>query len=366
MKRDTELLVLDTWVEEDEFWTTTARFASAGVYEYPKYEFADMPGIEKIIGDTVRVFRPESVVFDAAAMASYERVPITTEHEKGKVTRSNAKGIVIGAAGYPVERVGDKLAVPVTVYDGSVIMDAKTKRRNQLSAGYSATFEYNPGSDPKYGDYHVVMTSWKGNHITVTTKARGGTELTIGDKMSDEVKKVERQHDGVTYVFDSQSAQVFDRVSATAEALRAENDELRSKLEETKKNILDSAAIDKLVDERAEEKATVLDSARKINPDGDFRGTTKQIIMDSVIFAYPKMDLTNRSEDYVRCLFDTAAEHVVTDSSDSSDDIDNNGEPKRAFKRKDKEVHDSKSHMTVDQARDYFIKNLSGRNKEVK
>lgn len=366
MKRDTDNIVLDAWIDNGDFWTTKARFASVGVYEYPKYLFSDVPGVEKVIGDTVKVFRPENVVFDAAAMASFERKPITVEHQDGLVTRANARGVVVGSVGYPVVREGNTLVAPVTVYDGSVIMDAKTKRRNQLSAGYKAKFEYAPGKDNTHGEYHVVMKSWEGNHITVTTKARGGTELTIGDKMSDEAKKVERQHDGVTYVFDSQSAQVFDRVSATAEALKAENDELRSKLEATKKKVLDSAAIDKLVDERAEEKATVLDSARKINPDGEFRGTTKQIIMDSVTFAYPKMDLTNKSEDYVRCLFDTAAEHAVTDSSDSSDDIDNNGEPKRAFTRKDKEVHDSESHMTVAQARDYFIKNLSGRNKEVK
>lgn len=303
-----EKLLFDSLSGSDTstFWTTKARFARAGVQTYPKSECVGWPGIENVEGDTVRVLRPESVVFDADAMKSFENSPMTVEHESGMVDGGNAKGIIVGAASYPVEREGDALVVPVTIYDADAIVNAKTGKRRQLSAGYDLDAEYKPGTDEKYGAYDFVMTKWTGNHITITEAGKAGPEFYLGDKMSDENKAakpaglVTRSIDGVDYQFSEQSAQVFDRILGERDAAKAESENL-------KKQIL----TDSDIEARVRDRAAIMDSARKLNKDAKFDDkSVEQIVLDAVTVKYAGMDLDGKSSDYVRALFDSAVASV--------------------------------------------------------
>ena len=348
------------------FWETKARFARPGIQLYPKHELSGLPGLDNISGDTVRVLRPENVVFDKEAMQSFQNKPITVEHENGLVTPYNAKGTVIGAATYPVVIEDNMLVVPVIVYDGRAISDAKTKRRYELSAGYEGSFKYSPGRDEKYGEYDVVMDGWKGNHITITEQGKAGENFYIGDKtMGEKNNEVRREYKGVSFTFEPQSAQVFDSVCAERDALKDRVKELKGRLDETKKNVMDKESIDKMVNERA----LVLDSVAKIskdikttNNDGSMR-SSEEIVLDATKASYPNIVLDGKSFEYVRALFDAKVVEVNDDDNDDDDnDDDDNDDSGDDVKRGafTTDVKD-KSDDVYEKARAEFIEKGTGR-----
>jgi len=353
---------------EQGFWTTKARFARPGIQTYHKSELFGLPGLDNVVGDYVRVIRPENVVFDKTAMESFENVPITIEHENGIVDGDNAKGTVIGAASYPVERAGDTLVVPVTVYDGQAIRDAKTKKRFQLSAGYNADFRYSPGVDKKYGEYDVIMDSWAGNHITITKFSKAGRDFFIGDKsMNEKLKTVKREHKGVSFEFTEQSAQVFDSVCAERDAFKERIKELKGKLDESKKNVMDTDKIENMVNERAVLLNNVAKVAPKVETVDDERKprSSKAIITDAVKVICPKIDISKKSDDYVKALFDAKiAEVNDTDDgySDNDGNADSDGDTVEKTKKRAMKTSVKDSESPSDKARREFIEKRSGRN----
>lgn len=362
MTRILEKTTFDSGSFSDQgFWTTKARFARPGIQAYLKTELSGLPGLDSIPGDRVRVLRPEEVVFDKEAMKSFENVPITVEHENGIVNGDNAKGTVIGAASYPVERVGDMLVVPATVYDGKAMHDAKLKRRYQLSAGYDAEFRYAPGVDEKHGEYDAIMDSWRGNHITITKLGKAGKEFFIGDKsMSEKIATVNREHKGVNFEFTTQSAQVFDTVCAERDAFKERIKELKNKLDETKKSVMDAKKIESMVNERADILYNVIKVAPNVQTTDD-KGeprSTESIITDAVKEIHPNISINGKSNDYVKALFDSKLVEVAdNEDKESIVDDEEKKEPKRAMKTgiKDNESLSEKARRT-------FIEKNSGRN----
>jgi hypothetical protein len=342
------------------FWHTKARFARPGIQEYNITELSGLPGIENHSGDTVKVLRPKDVVFNAASMASFERKPITVEHEGGEVTPDTAKGVMVGATSYPVEREGDMLVVPVSVYDVNARNEAEKKERYQLSAGYDGTFEYNPGVDETYGEYDVIMSDWIGNHITITRQGKAGEGFYIGDKKMDQKvngELVKRKVSGVEYDFTPQSAQVFDSVLADRDAFRERCKELKGKLDKAEKSVLDAKQIEQLAIERSD----VISGVKSLLPkfsftteDGNAK-TTQQIVQDAVKELYPNKEISKDTpEGYVRGLLDSKIDFATEDTEEQSEDGDDADEPVVAVN-----VNDSKS--VYQTARQKFIEENSGR-----
>jgi len=292
MKPQNEKFAFDAQNELDQngFWTTKARFARPGIQVYTREEFADWPDANKIEGYYARVLRPESVVFDAEAMKSFENLPLSIEHSSGFVTPDNAKQTVVGAAGSPVTREGDTLTVPITIYDRDAIAGARSGERRELSAGYFLDVEYAPGIDDKYGVYDYVLKSWKGNHITLTRAGKAGPEFYAGDKkMTDKEKGIVeklmliRAYDGVEYAFDATSAQVFDKVLGERDAARAE-------LKTAKDAILTDEQIDARVTARVE--------VAKIFPALDTKGKSMEYLgaLLDAAKALPKVEVPETKE----------------------------------------------------------------------
>lgn len=303
------------YVDDSGFWHTVARFARAGIQTYSAGElvrggatqFSDLPPTEP-----VRVLRPESAVFDAESMRTFEHLPLTVEHEGGAVTPENAKGTTVGASKAPVVRDNeDRLSVPVVIYDSATIKDAQSKERNQLSAGSRIDIERGGGADDKFGEYDAVITSIRGNHISVVRSGKAGPEFTLGDskKMSET-----RTHRGIAVSFDSQGAQAYDAIVADLETVTKKLEEANAALEkmtterdqlQAKVDVADSAApdLDALVAERAE----VLDAVRKIVPDVDPTGKSNaDLRREAAAVAYPAISMDGKSDDYVAAMFDAA------------------------------------------------------------
>jgi uncharacterized protein len=334
-----DIAVLDTAqinLDSNGFWHTKARFAGPGIYEYNPSE---LPAhlIVGITGRKIRVLRPKSVVHDSAYMSTFEHVPITHEHESGLVDGDNAAGVVRGTTKAPVAVDDDgRLVVDAVVYDKSIIQRAQSGECKELSAGYVGQFARQGGTDPEYGDYDIVMTGGRGNHVTVTSRGKAGEAYYIGDK----IMTVKRKIDGIDYECDEQTAQVLDRALAerdgVKEDLKAASDKLaetESKLADAEKKLAEAVVTDSDIDARIEARQAVLDSARKINKDAALKDadgntvSTKQLVLDAVKVRYPKVDLEGKSDDYVQALFDRALEDAEADTGDGKSKNGNNALP---------------------------------------
>lgn len=159
-----------TRITEDGFLVTRAKALRAGIQSYHTSEL----GLD---GDkVVKVFRPESSVFDAASLQSLSHAPVTMGHPGEAVTADNWNELAVGEVSTDVMRDGEFAALPLILKDQKAIK-AVQDGTAELSAGYIAPLMCAEDG----ADYDYVMGSPKYNHLAIVDKARAGSEARIGD-----------------------------------------------------------------------------------------------------------------------------------------------------------------------------------------
>jgi len=315
--------VVDGNTDENGFYHSIAHFARAGIQEYPVDELRRM-GVDTSSfapGQRVKVLRPESEVFDASSMASFENVPITDQHEGGAVSPDNARGVVLGSTKGPVVKDAQgRLAVPVVLYDAKLIHDVVTKRRRQLSAGYGASIKVESGVDPTHGVYDAIMKNFKGNHISVVDFGKAGPQY-IMDARSTMTEK--REYKGVSIEMNEQSAQVFDAIVSERDSITGELSELRKDLGGAKKEIetltakvdhaKETKVTDSDLDEMVAERTQFLDKVAAVAPNlsilfegGEKKGKSKpaDLLRQEAVASSCSLPLEGKSDEYITALFD--------------------------------------------------------------
>lgn len=159
----------------DGYLVADVKVARTGVQEYLGSELGrpDMP--------IVRVYRPESEVFDEAAMRSYTHRPMTNNHPAKPVTADTWKAVAIGQTGDKVVRDGEFVTVPLVLMDAASIKAYESGKR-ELSMGYTAEIIFDAGTTPSGEPYDAVQTQLRMNHLALVDRARGGASLRIGDR----------------------------------------------------------------------------------------------------------------------------------------------------------------------------------------
>ena len=93
----------------------TARAARTGIQTYTGDEMG-MPD-----KDIVRVYRPDSEVFQKDSIESFAYKPVTDNHPSHLVDVTNHKDFSVGFLGADVMRDGDKVAVSLMLTDQDII-----------------------------------------------------------------------------------------------------------------------------------------------------------------------------------------------------------------------------------------------------
>ena len=167
-------------ITRDGYMVVTAKVARTGIQDYNGRELG-RPDL-----GTVHVYRPESAVFDNAAMASFAWRPVTVDHPGTLVDSKNWKQFSVGITGDSIARDGDYLTVPFTLMDQSAI-DAVKSGKRALSMGYIAEIKFDSGMTPGGEPYDAIMGSLSGNHLAVVDTARAGASCVIvGDSWTTE------------------------------------------------------------------------------------------------------------------------------------------------------------------------------------
>lgn len=196
--------------------------ARCGVQEYRAFELG-MTDREPLA--IVRVYRPESEVFDAASMASFEDHPVTVNHPAEGVSADNWKEHSAGHV-RDVRRVGDQLVGTVIISDRTAIK-ALEDGKNELSNGYFAAYKIQSGRTPQGELYDAVQTNIRGNHVALVDAARCGSACRVSDSqpnptgvmMADAKRKV--TVDGITLEVEETSASIIEKLVKDCSTLQA-------------------------------------------------------------------------------------------------------------------------------------------------
>ncbi len=155
--------------------TAVAKFARSGVQTYTGAEVG-RPDLA-----TVNVYRPESEVFDEAAMASFAHKTITLGHPSGGVTIDNWKRVAAGWTEGKVARDGDYVEIPLMLADAAAIRAYDTGEARELSGGYACELVWGDGIAPDGTRYQATQRKIRGDHIAQVPKGRAGEKARIGD-----------------------------------------------------------------------------------------------------------------------------------------------------------------------------------------
>ena len=149
--------------------------ARTGTQQYRGCEFGAP------VGDALyNVQRPETEVFDKAAIASFEGKPVCDEHPEEDVTPDNYGRYMKGVCRDVRRGDGDLsncLVADLVIYDADLINKIEAGKR-EISCGYDCL--WNPTSDSSYDQLEI-----RGNHVAVVDRGRAGHKVAIRDSADD-------------------------------------------------------------------------------------------------------------------------------------------------------------------------------------
>jgi hypothetical protein len=313
---------------KDGFLVAEANVARTGIQLYTAKEL-EMDGDET---EVIRVYRPPDEVFAADAMASYAHRPVTVEHPAVLIDATNWKDHAKGQTGDEVLRDGEFVRVPLMLMDKDAIEDWANGKK-QLSMGYTMDLKITDGQTPDGEKYDAIQTNLRMNHLALVSRARGGSELRLGDRkpkedsnMSD-VKLTTILVDGLSVETTEPGAQAISKLlkdlaaahketatsaEAHTKAIAGKDTELAGKdaeIDALNGKQLSDADIDKRVNDRADLIATAKQIADK-----DYTGKSDNDIRKMAVSAVLGQDtIEGKSDDYVLARFEILSEDESQD-----------------------------------------------------
>lgn len=325
----------------DGYLIATAKAVRTGIQLYAGDEVGkpDMP--------VVRVYRSPDQVSDVASLQTFSHAPITLDHPAELVTADNVKALAVGEVSTTAKWDGEWVSLPLIVKDAAAIQSVEGGKR-ELSAGYTCDLDFTPGVTADGQAFDAQQKNIRINHLALVDRARAGSKARIGDganmwgaapilpttdkepsSMSDALRTV--TVDGLSVSTTDQGAQaittLLQRIADAATkasqtetahiaAVAAKDAELAKKdaqIDDLNKKVLDQAAIDKLVADRA----GLVSLAGKIAKDVKTDGLSDADIRKAVVMAkLGDAAVKDKPQAYVDARFDILAEDASKGTAD--------------------------------------------------
>lgn len=327
--------VAGTRLRADGTLVADARVARTGVQIYAGHE------VGKPEMSVVRVYRPKDEVFSTSALASFAHRPVTNDHPQEMVTAENWSALAVGHTADEVVVDGNRLRVPLLLSDAAAIKLVQDGKR-ELSAGYTCSLDWSPGSTPEGEAYDAIQREIRANHIAIVRRGRAGTECRIGDAdphawgaapLSLDHKDQTMTHILRTVVVDGLSVQTTDQGAQAIEKLTKDRDDARKALSDAqvaheqvvaakdadiakKDATIDAerakAVSDAELDRKVEARAALLNTAKAIAKDvataGLSDGAIRKAVVASVI---GDAAIASKTEAYIDARFEILAEDAA-------------------------------------------------------
>jgi hypothetical protein len=156
----------DWQLTPEGYLVAVAKIARIGIQEYTNPD-----------GTTRREFRPPEEVANRDSLRTLCDLPISIEHPPAMLDSSNARQFAVGWNG-SVSYDNGFVSTRVKLIDQQSVKNALDGERIELSVGYLTKLDWTPGTWEGQR-YDAVQRQIKGNHIALTVKARGGSELRL-------------------------------------------------------------------------------------------------------------------------------------------------------------------------------------------
>lgn len=306
---------------KDGFLIANVKVARTGIQIYSGREMG------KPTMDTVRVWRPESEVFDEDSVVTYVNRPVTDDHPTEMVDAKNWKKHAVGSTGGKIMRDGEFIALPMMILDHSAAAKVDEGKR-ELSMGYDAEIEWTSGTTPDGKQYDAIQRKIRINHMALVDAGRAGSECRIRDDAS--VKQEDRHMADIkmrTVIVDGFSVETTDHGAQAIEKLmtqlQATKDGHAANIADLKKQIADKDAelgkkdgeIKKLQDaalspEKLEamiaDRSALAAKVKTIVPNYDAKGKDLATVRREVVaLKMGDEKVKDKSDDYIAALFDT-------------------------------------------------------------
>lgn len=289
-----------------------AAIARHGMYDYYAAELRSwgVPLEDHIPDEAIlKVYRDAKEVFDKSSMESFANKPLTRNHPGELVSPDTVKRDMIGMSLSPVRALpnGDDIGVDVQIMSRDGIRDYENGVR-ELSAGYQSTLVMDSGRAPDGQPYDMRQTQIIGNHIALVKRGRAGSA-----RLLDSNKENNMSEPRVDAVEHGKVKQQLADAEAQITALKKSNDELQGKLDALEKAAVSDEEIQKKIDdgvkeslENIKQRAATMDRAKLFAPElkDDGAMSLKDIMSEAIKAKNPDIDLKDRSEDYVRGVFE--------------------------------------------------------------
>lgn len=311
----------------DGYLVTEARCVRTGIQLYAGDEVGK-PELKQ-----VRVYRAPDQVFSDASLQSFSHAPITNDHPSEGVTAENWSKLAVGEVSTAAKKDGDWVQLPLILKDAAAIQQVIDGKR-ELSAGYTCELDFTPGVTADGLEFDAQQKNIKINHLALVDRARAGSQARIGDgawgagPIIDATPEKELPMnktvivDGIPVETTDQGAIVIDTLqkrladanaastkvlSDHALALADKDKQLAAKdaeIEKLKGQVLDAAALDKLVADRA----NLISLATAIDKDVKTAGLSDADIRKAVVTAKLGDAVKDKPQAYIDARFDILAE----------------------------------------------------------
>lgn len=137
-------------------------------------------------GQTRREFRPPEEVLSESNLRSIASTVITNEHPAGgvPVTPDNVRELSIGHGdSAPTVRDGAFVDMGLTLTDATAMQEVLSRKKTEVSLGYRCRIDHTSGvwrglkGDSAPEPYDVIQRGHVNNHLCITVKARGGSDI---------------------------------------------------------------------------------------------------------------------------------------------------------------------------------------------
>lgn len=269
-----------------------------------------------IDGKLTREYRPEAEVFSGESLDSISGVPITDGH-RGLINSDNANGI-IGTVTSPGVKQDDNVIASIIIHNPKQIGD-----KRELSLGYRCDVDDTPG-EYNGEHYDAIQKNIRYNHLAVVTKGRAGnarlrldsTDAVNGmfdqeNKMPENpTKLVVVRLDEIDYQASPEVANALKKakddkkeLKIKFDAMEAERDSLKSKLDETTANI---SSIKDTAREEARARIALETVASQYEIKFDESDSDTDVKAKVVRKLRPTLKLDGKSDEYIATAYELA------------------------------------------------------------
>ncbi|TXG97741.1 MAG: DUF2213 domain-containing protein [Nevskiaceae bacterium] len=375
---------------DEGYLKVPGRLARTGIQTYYAFEL-DMQDRDPM--QRIRVYRPESEVFDPESMKSFDGAPITINHPPEGVNIDNRKDLQVGFVNN-IRRDGIYLMGDITITDRAAIK-ALDNGKNELSNGYAVKYVFGLGVSADGEEFDATQTKIRGNHVAMVDAARCGPACRISDAKPTGVNKMAKKViiDSIPVELEDNAAEIVvalvgarDKAIAEVAKLASQGDitfnidgvsmtgkqvadalvEARKQIEELKKDVMTPAARDAMVAEWAGMLETVKLLSPKLSTDGKTCAAIRREVVGQAIDGEHKTVLgillagntiDKATDDQVRTAFNVLAVHAkpIESTTTTSGDEDPVAKALQKQGTKDGNTNDGKDKPS---GRDAFVSNL--------